>query len=171
MLYRGTPLIGTPHPPQDHHMTLGIILLQGHRKGMFLMSEVPLYSRLCRGGDTPGQPPPPLSLPFSLSIFLHLCYRHNFCRASRGTHHAAHQREISLLTNHCPLNHREDFSRPALRHGSLNFLFQVALSTIPLDTHGHVTHSDPKRLQSTFEQDAGPASGGKTHHRFRYHST
>ena len=26
-----------------------------------------------------------------------------------------------------PLNHRDDFSRPALRHGSLNFLLQVAL--------------------------------------------
>ena len=25
-----------------------------------------------------------------------------------------------------PLNHRDDFSRPALRHGSLNSLFQVA---------------------------------------------
>ena len=26
-----------------------------------------------------------------------------------------------------PLNHRDDFSRPALRHGSLNSLFQIAL--------------------------------------------
>ena len=25
-----------------------------------------------------------------------------------------------------PLHHSDDFSRPALRHGSLNFLFQVA---------------------------------------------
>ena len=29
--------------PWDHHMTLGIVLLQGPRRGVFLISEVPLY--------------------------------------------------------------------------------------------------------------------------------
>ena len=39
------------------------------------------------------------------------------------------ERERSLLTTYRSesLNHRNDFSRPALRHGSLNSLFQVAL--------------------------------------------
>ena len=39
------------------------------------------------------------------------------------------QRESSLLTTYWsePLNHRDNFSKPALRHGSLNSLFQVAL--------------------------------------------
>ena len=30
-----------PPPPKDHHKTLGIVLLWGPRKGVFLMSEVP----------------------------------------------------------------------------------------------------------------------------------
>ena len=29
-------------PPYDQHKTLGIVLLQGPRRGVFLMSEVPL---------------------------------------------------------------------------------------------------------------------------------
>jgi len=31
--------------PQDHHRSLGIVLLYGPRRKQFLMSEVPLYSR------------------------------------------------------------------------------------------------------------------------------
>ena len=31
-----------PIPPWDHLRTLGIVLLQGPRRGVFLMSEVPL---------------------------------------------------------------------------------------------------------------------------------
>ena len=31
-------------PPQDHQRALGMSLLQGPREGLFLMSEVPLYS-------------------------------------------------------------------------------------------------------------------------------
>ena len=34
---------------------------------------------------------------------------------------------IDNLLIRYPLNHRHDFSRPALRHGILNSLFQVAL--------------------------------------------
>jgi hypothetical protein len=43
----GTSLIRTsPPPPQDHHRTLGIVLLKGPRRGLFLVSEVPLYKNL-----------------------------------------------------------------------------------------------------------------------------
>ena len=40
--YRGTSPVKYRNPPQDQHMTLGIVLPQGPRKGVFLMSEVPL---------------------------------------------------------------------------------------------------------------------------------
>ena len=58
--YRGTSLIGnSPTPPQDHPRTLGAVLLKGPRRGMFFMSEVPLYRwfegvRLGRQGIAPG---------------------------------------------------------------------------------------------------------------------
>ena len=42
-VYRGISLIRNRPPPRDHHMTLGIVLLKGPRRGVFLMSEVPLY--------------------------------------------------------------------------------------------------------------------------------
>ena len=32
-------------PPQDHRRALGMVLLYGPRGALFLMSEVPLYSR------------------------------------------------------------------------------------------------------------------------------
>ena len=38
--YRGSPLIR--NRPPSHHRTLGKSLLQGPRRGAFLMSEVPL---------------------------------------------------------------------------------------------------------------------------------
>ena len=31
-------------PPQDHHMTPGMILLQGFKRGVFFLSEVSLYA-------------------------------------------------------------------------------------------------------------------------------
>ena len=40
-----------------------------------------------------------------------------------------------------PLNHRGDFSRPALRHGSLNSLFQVILHLPEEDEHPLVRFS------------------------------
>jgi len=45
MRYRGTSLIRNSAPPQDHHRALGIVLLQGPRRRVFLMSEIPLYCR------------------------------------------------------------------------------------------------------------------------------
>ena len=36
-------------PPLDHHRTLGIVLLKGPRRGVFLMSEVPVYTTLVPG--------------------------------------------------------------------------------------------------------------------------
>ena len=41
---RGTSLIRNSPPPQDHHRILGIVLLQGPRGALFLMSEVHLHS-------------------------------------------------------------------------------------------------------------------------------
>ena len=43
MTYRGTSLIRVNHPSEDHRRTLGIVLLYGPRRGVLLMSEVPLY--------------------------------------------------------------------------------------------------------------------------------
>ena len=40
--YRGTSLIRNYPLPQDHRMALDMVLLQGPRGGLFLMSEVPL---------------------------------------------------------------------------------------------------------------------------------
>ena len=40
--YRGTSLIRNRPPPYDHHRALGMVLLQGPRGALFLMSEVPL---------------------------------------------------------------------------------------------------------------------------------
>ena len=41
---RGTSLVRkAPLPPQDHHRALGIVLLEGARGALFLMSEVPVY--------------------------------------------------------------------------------------------------------------------------------
>ena len=42
-LYRVTSPIRNSSPPSDHHRALGIVLLQGPRGALFLMSEVPLY--------------------------------------------------------------------------------------------------------------------------------
>ena len=39
---RGNSLIRNRHPPKDLHRALGIGLLYGPRKGLFLMSKVPL---------------------------------------------------------------------------------------------------------------------------------
>ena len=36
-------------PPHDHHRALGIVLLQGPRGALFLMSEVPLYVQMSEG--------------------------------------------------------------------------------------------------------------------------
>ena len=41
--YRGTSLIRKRPPSQDPLKTLDIFLLYGPRRGVFLMSEVPLY--------------------------------------------------------------------------------------------------------------------------------
>ena len=48
LAYKKTP------PHQDHHRLLGIVLLQGPRGMLFLMSEIPLYTAgdigmQCRG--------------------------------------------------------------------------------------------------------------------------
>ena len=40
--YRGTSPIRNSPPLQDHHRTLGIVLLWGPSRGVFFMSEVPL---------------------------------------------------------------------------------------------------------------------------------
>ena len=45
-------------------------------------------------------------------------------QVQRGAHVPCRHRETSLLTTSGP-NPLDDFSRPALRHGSLNSLFQV----------------------------------------------
>ena len=42
-LYMGTSLIRNITPPHDRHRAPGIVLLQGPRVGLFLMSEVPLH--------------------------------------------------------------------------------------------------------------------------------
>ena len=60
----------------------------------------------------------------------HLARRAAFViRASPGFVQRLRERESSLLTAFWtdPLNHRNDFSRPALRHGSLNSLFPGSL--------------------------------------------
>ena len=44
---RGTSLIRNNPPPWGHHRALDTVLLQGPRKGLFHMSELPLY--VCRG--------------------------------------------------------------------------------------------------------------------------
>ena len=41
----------TAPPPSDHHMTLGIVLREGSRGGVFLMSEVPLKGLELRVSD------------------------------------------------------------------------------------------------------------------------
>jgi hypothetical protein len=41
-IYRGISLIRDRPFPEDHHMTLGTVLLQSPRRGVFLMDEVPL---------------------------------------------------------------------------------------------------------------------------------
>ena len=46
--YRGTSLIRSCPPPKDHNTSLGTGLLQGTTGGVFLMSQVPLYSPLER---------------------------------------------------------------------------------------------------------------------------
>jgi hypothetical protein len=68
--YRGTSLIRNSPPPWHHHRTLGIALLWGDTRGVFLMSEVPQQ----RCGPTesvlgptdphssPDRDPPPASL-------------------------------------------------------------------------------------------------------------
>ena len=40
--YGGTSVIRNSPLPSDHHSNLGIVLLQGPRRRLFLMSEVPL---------------------------------------------------------------------------------------------------------------------------------
>ena len=49
-LYRGTSFIrnSPPPPPKNHRRTLGIVLLKGPRRGVFLMSEVPLQGVGCK---------------------------------------------------------------------------------------------------------------------------
>ena len=42
-MYGNTSLIGNNLPPWDHHRVLGLVLLQGPRGGLFLMSEAPLH--------------------------------------------------------------------------------------------------------------------------------
>ena len=77
--YRGTSLIRNSTPPLDHHRALGIVLLQGARGALFLMSEVPLYyqkhraAQLCgrhaeqtHHADTP-------SKPTTISYHLEIC--------------------------------------------------------------------------------------------------
>ena len=44
-LYRVTSLIRNSPPSQGHHRALGTVLLQGPGGALFLMSEVPLYSK------------------------------------------------------------------------------------------------------------------------------
>ena len=42
-VHRDTSLIGSTPTPRGHHMALVIVLLQCPRRGLFFMSEVPLY--------------------------------------------------------------------------------------------------------------------------------
>jgi len=39
-------LIRKSPSPQDQHMTLGIVSLKGPRRGVFLVSKIPLYTDL-----------------------------------------------------------------------------------------------------------------------------
>ena len=50
--YRDTSLIKNMPLPYDHHMTLGIVLLSGPTRGVFLLSEERLYwrARISPGG-------------------------------------------------------------------------------------------------------------------------
>ena len=60
-------------PPQDHHMTLGIVLLQVPRRGVFLMSESRVWP--CQasvqtkymGTSLIRKPLPPLEPPYDAS--------------------------------------------------------------------------------------------------------
>ena len=49
-MYRVTSLIINSAPPYDHHRALGIVLLQGPKEELFLMSEVqnPCIPVLCK---------------------------------------------------------------------------------------------------------------------------
>ena len=44
VLCRGTSLVRNSSLPYEHHRTPGIVLLWGPKRGVFLMSEVPLHS-------------------------------------------------------------------------------------------------------------------------------
>ena len=48
VMYRGTSPIRNRAPPSDHPRPLGIVILQGPRKALFLMSEVPLHLNLAQ---------------------------------------------------------------------------------------------------------------------------
>ena len=61
--YRGTSLIRKRPPPRTHLRTLCIVPLQGPRRALFLMSEVPLWS--CGSDDQLGLPPESLHCRFT----------------------------------------------------------------------------------------------------------
>ena len=54
----GTSLIrNSPPTPEDHHRTLGIVLLWEPRGRLFLISEVPLHHTLIDATETEGDRP------------------------------------------------------------------------------------------------------------------
>ena len=59
--YMGASLMTNSPPPQDNHRTLGTILLQGLRRGVFLMSEVPLWREKIQ--ERLAQPRPTVATP------------------------------------------------------------------------------------------------------------
>ena len=52
--YRGTSFIRKCPPPQDHHRSLGIVLLQRPKGARILVSEVSLYMQGYAQGRVPG---------------------------------------------------------------------------------------------------------------------
>ena len=44
----------SPPPSKEHHMTLGIVILKDPRRGVFLMSEAPLYWGMTSGTRSKG---------------------------------------------------------------------------------------------------------------------
>jgi hypothetical protein len=70
---------------------------------------------------------------FMLRALTKCCVHHPFCVVLLSAHAlytCRHTKRVKVIycqaTNPNPLNHRDVFSRPALRHDSLNSLLQVA---------------------------------------------
>ena len=102
--YRGTSLINSP-PPLDHPRALGKVLLKGSRRGVFLISEVPLhliFNRLKGGYSVGGQCcERGASAPFSAPLLGQPPANNSHPLADAGKFH---QRESALVAPfHCQL--------------------------------------------------------------------